>query len=283
MASVNATETKRAEFYGDLAKVDLHKATAVELQASALPFPATLQFPVSYLQGLTQLHGQILVPHFVLAAPAPGGLIPQQINDKLELRIHKVRCVDETDPEFWGDDEISLGGTTVDESGDVKKVSPFTVKNDFDDGEQKVYSPPRRFTFFNLTEGTTFPKTYCVTLVLAEIDMGGFASFVSKLWDKVKGKVLELVAIAVGGAIGSTVPGLGTLVGAAVGWVIAKFFDWLIGLFGDDVFVPATVSISIPSLNARWSGGRTDSPEGIITYKGYGGTYQLTYDWRLFA
>jgi hypothetical protein len=72
--------------------------------------------------------------------------------DKLERRIQKVHCVDETNPEFWGDDEIALGGESVDESGDVKKISPFTVRNDFDDNEQRVYTPPKRFTEFNLRE-----------------------------------------------------------------------------------------------------------------------------------
>jgi hypothetical protein len=113
--------------------------------------------------------------------------------------------------------------------------------------------------------------------------MRGFAKFLNKLWDNVKGKVGELIAAAVGAAIGSTVPGLGTIIGAAVAWVIFKLIEWLIGLFGDDVFLPYTVSISIPSLNARWPGGKTDSSERWIRYSGYGGTYELIYDWRLFA
>ena len=40
---------------------------------------------------------------------------------------------------------------------------------------------------------------------------------------------------------------------------------------------------SIPSLTARWTGGRTDSPERTVTVKGHGGQYTVTYDWRLFA
>ena len=99
---------------------------------------------------------------------------------KLELRIHKVRCDDETNGFLGseaGSDEIDLGGTTVDESGDTHKVSPFRVASFGDDGDQKVFSPPRRFTFFNLTEGTAFPKGYVATLVLAEIDSGGFNDF----------------------------------------------------------------------------------------------------------
>jgi hypothetical protein len=278
MDSVKAPDSERKKFYGDLAAVNLRLSTTVEQQARKLTLPASIKFPMSHLISLSQTPGQVLVTHSI------EGLTPQQTTDNLELRIHKVKCVDETNPEFWGDDEIALGGVAVDETGDTHKISQFLVGSSFDDGEQKTYSPPKRFTSFNLREGDKFPKTYCVTLALSEKDMGGFADFLNKLWSKVKEKVLALVAAAVGGAIGTAVvPGLGTIVGAAVGWALGKLVDWLIGLFGDDVFKPITVCVNIPSLNARWPGGKTDSPEGVLTYKAFGGTYQLTFDWRLFA
>lgn len=277
MASVKASEAERKNFYGDLAAVDLRTNIAVEEQARKLALPANLKFPMSHLTNLSQLQSQVLTPHPI------KGLTPQQTTDKLELRIHKVKCLDETNPEFFGDDEIALGGISVDETGDTKKIPQFTVSNSFDDGEQKVYSPPKRFTYFNLREGATFPKSYCVTLVLAEIDMGGFGDFLSNVWDKVSKKVLELISSAVGTAVNTVVAGLGNIVGVAVAWVVDKFIDWLIGLFGDDVFKPYTVCVNIPSLKARWPGNKTDSPEGVITYKGYGGSYQVVFDWRLFA
>ena len=51
----------------------------------------------------------------------------------------------------------------------------------------------------------------------------------------------------------------------------------------DDVFPPVSVRVSIPSLTARWTGGRTDGPERTVTTSGHGGRYSITYDWRLFA
>jgi hypothetical protein len=132
-----------------------------------------------------------------------------------------------------------------------------------------------------------FPRSYFATLVLAEKDMGGFADFLSKLWEKVKGKVLEMVTAALGAAIGSligtdVIPGLGTIIGAVVGWVIGGLVKLLLELFGDDVFEPFGVSVSVPSLNAKFPGGTTDSPHPI-RYEGYGGMYDLTYDWQLSA
>ena len=139
-------------------------------------------------------------------AATPPAAAAQRLT-KLELRIHKVRCDDETNGFLGseaGSDEIDLGGTTVDESGDTHKVSPFRVASFGSDGDQKVFSPPRRFTFFNLTEGTDFPKGYVATLVLAEIDSGGFNDFLKKLMEKVRERVIAYLTAAIGGAIGAS-------------------------------------------------------------------------------
>ena len=42
----------------------------------------------------------------------------------------------------------------MDETGGTKTVSSFDVANNFDDGEERVFDPARRFTWFNLREGT---------------------------------------------------------------------------------------------------------------------------------
>lgn len=280
--NINVPAAVRTARFGDLAKVDLTKATSVDEQSQALPFPAALKFPASHLKTLTNLHGQVMVQNPI----TNGGMTPQQTTDKLELRIHRVKCLDETDGFLGseaGDDEIDLGGSTVDESGDTKKVSAFRVGSDFDDGEQKTYSPVKRFTWFNMNEGTAFPKSYFVTLVMAEADMGGLPDFLNQLLTWVKSKVTAALAAAIGGAIGASGGPIGAIIGAAVGAVVGLVFDLFKSIWEDDIFKPATVSVNIPSLNARWPGGKTDSPEGVITYTGHGGKYQLTYDWRMFA
>lgn len=276
MASIKAPEAKRVAAFGELGKINLRSAVSVADEVKKLAMPTSLKFPMSHLTAaVAKIHGGVASSGTPASATA--------VTDNLEFRAHKVKCVDETNPEAFGDDEIMLGGATIDESGDTGKIPQFMVGNSFDDGEQKVYSPPKRLCSFNLNEGTTFPKSYFVTLALAEKDMGGFGDFLTQLYDKIKGRVIEAIAAAIGAAIGSTIPGLGTIVGAVVGWVLGKLVAWIIGLFSDDVFPPVTLSINIPSLNARWPGGKTDSPEKIATWTGHGGKYQLTYDWRLFA
>lgn len=263
----------RAKALGDLAAVELGKPTAVEKQVAALPMPGGLKLTMAQLQSVA--------PQLAAGGPSPAAAPPPM--RRLELRIHEVHCVDETNGFLGseaGSDEIDLGGTAVDETGDTHTVAPFRVAS-FDDGDRKVFDPPRRFTTFDLTEGTAFPKGYVVALALAEIDSGGFNDFVRRLSEKVKERVIAALAAAVGGAIGVSGGPVGVAIGIAVGWVVGKVFDLLANVWKDDVFAPARVRVSIPSLTARWNGA-TDSPQRTVAFRGHGGHYTLTYDWRVF-
>ncbi|MGH8615960.1 MAG: FG-GAP-like repeat-containing protein, partial [Gammaproteobacteria bacterium] len=110
----------------------------------------------------------------------------------------------------------------------------------------------------------------------------------NRLVDVTKEHVITALTTAIGTSVGSVggsaIPGLGTLlgaaIGAAVGFAVGKAIEWLKAWWGDDIFAPYTVSVEIPSINARWAGS-LDSGEGVITFKGHNGTYQLTYDWGL--
>jgi hypothetical protein len=279
LESLNASPEARLKRFGDLAKVDLKTNTSVGSQVKRLPLPSGLSFTMEELTaGVTNGVTGGVSALAVNPVPAPGSKAT-----KLELRLHKVKCVDETGSTSFGSDEIDLGGSAVDETGDTHAIAKFRVGSDFDSGEQVTFSPPRQFTRFALTEGTKFPKSYFVTMVLAEIDHGGFPDFLSKLLVKVKEKVTTLLKEVVGGVIGASGGPIGVAIGIAVGFVVGKIFDLIGRIWGDDVFPPKTVKVSIPSLNARWPGGKSDSPEGIATFIGHGGKYEVTYDWRMFA
>jgi hypothetical protein len=281
LSRTKASKESRKKILGDLAEVDLRSKSPVAEQVDRLAFPPALKTSLQSIKNMTQIHGQIV-------SVKPAGLVPQQTTDNLEFRIHRVKCVDETGKDFnpfgdeFGSDEISLAGTSVDENGDTKKVSEFKVGN-FDDGDVKSFSPPRRFTFFNLREGTQFPKSYFVTLVLAEKDEGGLSDFVNKLLEKIKERVIAYLAAALGGAIGASGGPVGALIGAAVGFIVGKVFEFIKSVFADDIFPPKTISVAIPSLTHRFAGGRTDSPEIVTRFVGHDGTYDITSDWRLFA
>lgn len=280
LPNVNAAPQKRAVAYADLAQVDLQSAAPIAQQVQALPFPKALMLPANTAQNL--LNEQIMAPtQGVTEAAAAPAL------KKLELRIHKVTCRDETGKDFnpFGDepgsDEIFLGGTAVDETGDSHKVTSFKV-GDFDDGDVKTYAPPKPFTSFDLREGNLFPKSYFVTLVLVEKDQGGMSDFINGLLNKIKERVTAALAAAFGSAVGLSGGPAGAVIGAAVGFVVGKVFDLLKSAWNDDIFPPKTVSVKIAALTSRFADNKADSPEDIVKFVGHDGHYEVRYDWRMF-
>lgn len=283
MANINAPEPIKAGYYGDLSKVNLRLQTEVVAQVKALKFPETLKFPLSHLNSLTKFHGQILAPHLVIPGGIPSGPIPLQTTDKLEFRIHGVRCADETDGLLGtelGQDEIALSGIKIDETGDVNAIPKLMVGSHFEDNVLVAYSPPKRLTHFMLNEGTTWPKFYSVILVLAELDMGGLPGFVSDLYPFVKAQVVGAVGVAAGTIAG---PVVAVIIGALVNFVLDEIFRILTAIWNDDFFIPAILTANIAGFNSLFAGGKKDSPEGTVHYRGHGGYYRVRYDWRLFA
>jgi hypothetical protein len=209
--------------------------------------------------------------------------------DKLGFYITQVKCVDETNPEFWGSDEIAIGGLTVDETGDTTKVSEKYVGGGFDDGDVKNYSPHLQFTWFNLREqhgepGSKWPKMYFVTLLLAEKDHGGFSSALQKVWEKVAAKVKEAVEKAITGALSGLVgPAIAAAIGKIAAWIVDKLVGWIIQLFKDDLFPPFVAKLMVSSLNQTWPGGSKTGPLQTAHFSGHGGHYTVRYYWKLYA
>jgi len=210
------------------------------------------------------------------------------VNKSLRFNVHSVKCVDETNPEWPGSDEIAMGGVALD---DVKKesiISEIFVGGDFDDGDVKSYSPAKTIKQFAFTSSGTFPKSFAVFLALSEKDGGGFASFIKDLYDAIKDK-LQVVFTAVGGAIGTavgaaiggTVGGpIGIVVGAAVGFILGALVEWIVGLIQDDTFAPQVAIAEFGSINATFNGS-ANSPIQTLNYIDHGGHYQVRYSWQI--
>jgi hypothetical protein len=301
ISRIKAAKGIRERHYAELATIKLSSTVAIEEQALAAQLPARLRMTEAHLATLTDLNGKVFEAQATLpevlaseksadvANTTPHPLKKSTAVKKLVLRLHRVRCVDETDGFLGteaGDDEILLGGTTIDATGAVSKVSPFKVRDDFDDNEVKIYSPPKPFCSFDLTKGSDFPKSYFVTFLMGEEDNGGFPEFLSALLEALKGYVAKAIGAAVAGAggafVGSFAGPIGTAVGAIVGAVIGWVIDGLRTIWEDDQFPPQTTSISIPSLNCSWS-GKLDSAGHLLTFSGIGGKYRILFDWQLVA
>ena len=275
-ARITAAPAVRQKMFGDLVAVSLKKDTAVSQQVKALPIPAALKLAANFVSEMAPISPSVSP---LAAPPAANG------HKTLTLRIHSVKCVDETGTdglfgtEGFGDDEISLGGTVVGVTGTTAKVSPFNVSSSFEDGDVKSYNPLKPFFMFSLTKGTQFPKTVHATLVLAERDMGGISDFLNELTEKIEEEIVDLLK----NAANFEIPGLGMIIGDGIEWVVDKVFDYLKSVWSDDVFKPVILSAKVSSPTHIFANGKIHSPDQTVTFQGHSGTYEVRCDWLLSA
>jgi hypothetical protein len=210
-----------------------------------------------------------------VGVPTSPAAPPANYNN-LTLRVHRVTCVDETDGLFGseaGEDEIDLGGTRILPNGQVEKINSQTVREDFDDGESQEYNPPWSLTIFNLTTGI-----YTVSFILAEIDNGGLPDLLNDIVDWVKKKIGDEVEAAVNEQIDDST--IAAAIAALVVLVFTEIWRLFKNIWEDDLFSPYTVTVSVPSLTAGFNGNSV-SPQGVASFDGHGGKYEVLYDWQV--
>lgn len=203
-------------------------------------------------------------------------------NYALKLNLKRVKCLDETDPEWFGSDKISAGGVSVDDKQVEAKITAFTVGN-FNDGTKKDYNPVKVLKSFPLD--SVNPSTFMALLTLAEKDAGGFGDFLKELFEAVKAEVTLIITAvsaaagaaigaAIGGSVGTAVAGpLGTIIGVVAGLILGALVAWLADALQDDVFEPQITGVTLHA-NAPFSG-----PVQRLTYRDFGGSYFMEVFW----
>lgn len=269
---------ERFKRLGELSRVNLKLPVLIRQQSLSL-IKNTSKIDFSKLLSLAAKYGKVV-------AQSSETFLEGNANRTLDFRVHSVYCRDETNPEWIGDDEISLGGTALNSAATAIKIPTFEVRNDFDDGEIKEYPNGKRIISFDLQKQLGWPQTFTITLVLAEIDMGGLEDYIDWLLLAIKKEVQEYLAGIVGGVVGGVLGGpVGVIIGGFVGAIVGQAVSWLIDQIGkwvgDDVFEPVTVQITIPAANSLWEGTGLYSPKTKVDFVGHGGAYEITYDWRL--
>ncbi len=215
------------------------------------------------------------------------------MSTKLNLRIHEVKCVDETGGFFgeFASDEIYLGGFSIDNNNTTNQISAFHVKSDFDDGETKKYDPPKIFASFNLGGAFTTTKQFAAGLLLVEKDLGNLASLITGIYNKFKTLVAQRVAaektrlerLATSRSGGSLVA-TSVIVGMVWPFVKVHLYPYVLetvkSWLADELFPLQDVMTTINGSNHTWNGKKT-SPVGMVEFKAHDGTYRVFYSWEL--
>lgn len=206
----------------------------------------------------------------------------------LNLRIHSVKCVDETGGSFaerFGNDEIYLGGFSIDPKAKTTKINSFSVYAGFDDGDEKKYSPPKVYATYELGTNFTKPVKCYAGFLLIEKDSGGMATATQKLYDKLNAEIKKKKE-QLEDRLDTTVPVIIGGIPAGLIWSAIKpilynyVTNTIAGWFGDEIFPLQDVSATIMNANHTWNGKRT-SPVSMVEFRGHDGVYQLFYDWEL--
>lgn len=202
----------------------------------------------------------------------------------LKLNLRRVKCLDETDPEWAGKDSIAAGGVTVDDHNVQSMISEFHVGK-FNDGDVVNFSPVKVLKTFTLDN--VHPSTFMAFISLAEKDAGGFSSFLNDLYQAIQANVQVIltqlgaaagaaIGTAIGGSIGTAIAGpLGTIIGIVAGMILGALIGWLVNTLKDDMFSPAITGIVLDR-NAAFVG-----PTQTLTYRDFGGSYIADVFWSV--
>lgn len=202
------------------------------------------------------------------------------------LALHSIKAVKDTGD--WGKDEIYLGATavgmtTVNGSPVASKeivVDAFSLGS-FKKGQTKQLNDKVLYAF-SLPKPEQYPVGYVVTLLLVEKDYGKSETI---------RKVLKSIEDAVRKEIEKWVkklPGLlrdlAQLVLKVLPPILAEVFNAIARWLGDDLFDPATISISMASPADRVPGNVTPRQTVPLLMKGgKNGRYELDLSWHVFA
>ena len=207
-------------------------------------------------------------------------------NKALRFNLHEVKCINKTDE--WTSDEISAGGVTTNDKGDITNINEFRVANGFRDDIRKNYTPARILKKFPLNTDNVYPKTFLVILNLAEKDNGGFSDFLSELYESIAVE-LRIILIGLGALAGAAVSAgtigtaLGALIGIAASYILESLVGWLVGVLKDDLLITEDFAlIDIESRDFTFNGS-LNSPVVSIDYygQGDGSHYRAKYNWEI--
>ena len=173
----------------------------------------------------------LTVPQFVppgkyrLGVRIPNGTTTNQVNFEVKapqyrVRFTKIKCLDEQDPEWPGDDEIvTIWGVNADPNYTwVKRTDQY---EDFEDNVEKSYKPQHQWIFRPDSQQQAVRKALAITTTLWEWDASDVAE-ANDLLDAVGDGAAE-IGSAIGGAYGGIIGGIVDVVLDVIGAIVSAF------------------------------------------------------------
>ncbi len=134
---------------------------------------------------------------------------------------------------------------------------------------------------------------FCQSLALAETDRRGFADFLHALNEAASEQLAAIyaavgtavgtalgAAAGVGAAAGSWAGPVGALVGAAIGIAVGAIIVAIRQAAQDEIFEPQLAAIELPNRTTS-IGNSGQTPTETFSYYGFGGQYQVEYNWAI--
>jgi len=190
---------------------------------------------------------------------------------KYKLTFDRLKCVDESNPEWWGNDEIATFWViAADEQVWEKNTGEY---GGFDDGDEKAYKPNDRTAY--MVDGTYGPiSDYLVVVTeLYEWDVGS----VSAAQD-VLGFISDFGSVAVGALFGPDMGYTLKAIAEAISEVIGTVVSW----FGGDPDYLGTHELSwtYSQLQSILEPGQSLHGELYFKNGGSTGSYRVYYTLR---
>lgn len=185
----------------------------------------------------------------------------------MDFIVRSLHCVDETDPESPGDDDMLITGALYEINASTVVGSGFFAGN-FDDGDYNNFGE-YLFGSLPLSASSGYPKTmYCMfTLVEQDSDESGeqLAYDINNALAQIGGKICD-----------AWYPGCSAIINelaSIVNNIMSTFFD-------DDYFPPKVISITLDSESEFGDDGTS---ENLATGKvnGHDGAYKIGYKLRM--
>lgn len=270
--------------------LDKEKATSVDTRIISPTMKSISASKANLIKPISHIDYNVFKKFTI---PVIKPLVLREVKN-VKLNLHSVKCIDETGSSFqekFGDDEIAVGGITIDDKAKEDIIREFKIDKKFSDGVERRYSPPQNLKTFTRLD-SSYPKLFSSFITIAEKDWGGFSKFINDLYQAIK-KELDIILTGLGAIVGAKIGGslgtlagpIGTIIGAAAGAILGALIGWLVKSLRDDIFTPQATVLSIP---AKYSYSSSVNKEEVINtpietlrYREHKGDYQVRVSWTI--